>query len=184
MSTSPTLPTGPLEHIAIDYEALRAEGMRLLGRLAGAQWTDFNAHDPGVTILEQLCYAITDLALSHLTTRSPTCSPAPTSRSPCPARPRSSPATRSPRPTCASSSSTIDGRPQRRDRAARRARAPVYSRPRQRRAAHLPDPSDPAARPVQLAGLHRVLLQADDRLRPPSSRSSGSPPPCTPPRPR
>src|SRR5690606_12730294 len=26
-----------------------------------AQWTDFNTHDPGITILEQLCYAITDL---------------------------------------------------------------------------------------------------------------------------
>ena len=61
MSTSPTLPTGPLEHLAMDYARLREEGIRLLGRLAGEQWTDFNAHDPGVTILEQLCYAITDL---------------------------------------------------------------------------------------------------------------------------
>ncbi|MCI5137039.1 MAG: hypothetical protein D3922_01180, partial [Candidatus Electrothrix sp. AR1] len=29
--------------------------------MAGQLWTDFNAHDPGITILEQLCYAITDL---------------------------------------------------------------------------------------------------------------------------
>jgi hypothetical protein len=63
MSTAyPTLPIGPFEHIALDYEALRAEGLRLLGRLTGAQWTDHNVHDPGVTILEQLCYAITELA--------------------------------------------------------------------------------------------------------------------------
>lgn len=62
MTTSPTLPTGPFEHLALDYARLREEGIRLLGRLAGRQWTDFNAHDPGVTILEQLCYAITDLA--------------------------------------------------------------------------------------------------------------------------
>jgi hypothetical protein len=45
----------------MDYARLRAEGLELLGRLAGAQWTDFNTHDPGITILEQLCYAITDL---------------------------------------------------------------------------------------------------------------------------
>ena len=45
----------------MDYAALRAAGIGLLERLAGQQWTDFNAHDPGITILEQLCYAITDL---------------------------------------------------------------------------------------------------------------------------
>ncbi|MCA9636249.1 MAG: hypothetical protein KC420_09515, partial [Myxococcales bacterium] len=61
MTDARTLPTGPLEHLAMDYARLRAEGIRLLERLAGDQWTDFNAHDPGITILEQLCYAITDL---------------------------------------------------------------------------------------------------------------------------
>ncbi len=61
-SNFPTLPTGPFEHVALDYARLRAEGIRLLGRLTGQQWTDFNTHDPGITILEQLCYAITDLA--------------------------------------------------------------------------------------------------------------------------
>ena len=34
----------------------------MLGRLAGERWSDFNTHDPGITILEALCYAITDLA--------------------------------------------------------------------------------------------------------------------------
>lgn len=61
-SQFPTLPTGPLPHLAMDYGALRAEGLRLLGRLGGQQWTDYNTHDPGITILEQLCYAITELA--------------------------------------------------------------------------------------------------------------------------
>jgi hypothetical protein len=60
-SGAPTLPVGPLPHPALDYAALRAEGLRLLGRLAGSQWTDFNVHDPGITLLEQLCLAITDL---------------------------------------------------------------------------------------------------------------------------
>lgn len=58
----PTLSTAPHEHIALDYAALHREGIRQLERLAARQWTDFNAHDPGITILEQLCYAITDLA--------------------------------------------------------------------------------------------------------------------------
>lgn len=34
----------------------------MLQELAGEAWTDYNAHDPGVTLLEQLCYAITDVA--------------------------------------------------------------------------------------------------------------------------
>lgn len=62
MPSSPTIPTSPLPHLAMDYAKLREEGIRHLGRLAGEQWTDFNAHDPGITILEQLCYAITELA--------------------------------------------------------------------------------------------------------------------------
>jgi hypothetical protein len=36
--------------------------LELLGRLCGDQWSDFNSHDPGITILEQLCYALTELA--------------------------------------------------------------------------------------------------------------------------
>ena len=45
----------------MDYAFLRREGIRLLERYGG-RWTDFNTHDPGITILEQVCYAITDLA--------------------------------------------------------------------------------------------------------------------------
>jgi len=64
---APTISTAPAEHLALDYEALRLEGIALLQRLTGHRWTDYNAHDPGITILEQLCYAITDLAyrISH-----------------------------------------------------------------------------------------------------------------------
>lgn len=61
MNPSTTIPTTPLEHPAMDYAFLRREGIRLLERLGSQMWTDFNAHDPGITILEQLCYAITDL---------------------------------------------------------------------------------------------------------------------------
>ena len=59
---SPVIPTGPPPHPAMDYAALRSEAVALLGRLCGSQWTDHNIHDPGITILEQLCFAITDLA--------------------------------------------------------------------------------------------------------------------------
>ena len=61
MSASSSLPLGPFEHVSMDYTHLRQEGLRLLGELAGHQWSDFNTHDPGMTILEQLCYALTDL---------------------------------------------------------------------------------------------------------------------------
>lgn len=45
----------------LDYETLRQQGIAWLEKLAGSEWTDFNAHDPGITILEQVCYALTDL---------------------------------------------------------------------------------------------------------------------------
>lgn len=46
---------------SMDYEALRLEGMKYIERLSSAIWTDYNVHDPGITMLEAICYAITDL---------------------------------------------------------------------------------------------------------------------------
>ncbi len=45
-----------------DFEGLRAEGLRRLQQLSGQIWTDYNLHDPGVTMLEVLCYILTDLS--------------------------------------------------------------------------------------------------------------------------
>ena len=45
-----------------DFVGLRKEGMELIQRLSPDAWTDHNVHDPGVTLLEELCYAITDLS--------------------------------------------------------------------------------------------------------------------------
>ncbi|MGR9577857.1 hypothetical protein [Pandoraea sputorum] len=45
----------------LDFDALRRAGIATLQALCGDRWTDYNLHDPGVTILEQLCYAITEL---------------------------------------------------------------------------------------------------------------------------
>ncbi len=46
----------------MDFELLRKEAISYIQRLSGKIWTDYNTHDPGVTILEVLCYAITDLS--------------------------------------------------------------------------------------------------------------------------
>lgn len=44
------------------FLALRSLGIDYTQALSGKVWTDYNLHDPGVTILEQLCYALTELA--------------------------------------------------------------------------------------------------------------------------
>lgn len=45
----------------MDFAKLREEGIDLIERMAGEVWTDYNTSDPGVTLLESLCYALTDL---------------------------------------------------------------------------------------------------------------------------
>lgn len=47
----------------LDYHFLRKKGIAYIESLGGALWTDYNSHDPGVTMLEMLCYAITDLGM-------------------------------------------------------------------------------------------------------------------------
>ncbi len=61
MSTTSVIPIARPDHPSLDYELLRSEGIQHLENLATELWTDFNAHDPGITLLEVLCYAITDL---------------------------------------------------------------------------------------------------------------------------
>lgn len=45
----------------IDIKQLYREGIDIIQNYSGDHWTDYNEHDPGVTILEQLVFAITDL---------------------------------------------------------------------------------------------------------------------------
>lgn len=47
--------------VATDYASLRQQGIAWLQQLSGDKWTDYNEHDPGVTILEELCYVLTEL---------------------------------------------------------------------------------------------------------------------------
>ncbi|MBL4704592.1 MAG: hypothetical protein JKY54_08730, partial [Flavobacteriales bacterium] len=45
----------------LDFDFLKSEGIKYIESMGGGLWTDFNVHDPGITFLEMLCYAITDL---------------------------------------------------------------------------------------------------------------------------
>jgi uncharacterized protein len=46
---------------SMDYTFLRQEGLQWIEKLTSDIWTDYNTHDPGITFLELLSYAITDL---------------------------------------------------------------------------------------------------------------------------
>ncbi len=47
---------------AEDYVELRKKGFKYVEETGSDIWTDYNNSDPGITILESVCYAITDLA--------------------------------------------------------------------------------------------------------------------------
>jgi hypothetical protein len=57
-----TIPKERTAEPAQDWEKLYALGLNHVQRLAGRIWTDYNLHDPGITTLELLCYALTDLS--------------------------------------------------------------------------------------------------------------------------
>jgi hypothetical protein len=46
-----------------DFAYLREEGMKMLRSIAATSWTDHNVHDPGITLLEAMCYAMTEMGL-------------------------------------------------------------------------------------------------------------------------
>lgn len=45
----------------LNFTRLREASIEYLGELSGKIWTDHNLHDPGITTLEMLCYALLDL---------------------------------------------------------------------------------------------------------------------------
>ncbi len=45
----------------LDFQKLRSSAIAYLGNLSGNIWTDHNVHDPGITTLESIIYAILDL---------------------------------------------------------------------------------------------------------------------------
>src|SRR5688572_32746668 len=62
MADGPSIARQTVLPPALDYGFLRAEGLAHIQRLSSTLWTDHNQHDPGITTLEILCYALTDLA--------------------------------------------------------------------------------------------------------------------------
>ncbi|WP_299464200.1 hypothetical protein [uncultured Microscilla sp.] len=44
-----------------DFDTLRQSGLELIQKLAPTTWTDHNNADPGITLLDQVCYALLDL---------------------------------------------------------------------------------------------------------------------------
>ncbi len=45
----------------LDFTTLRSNAINYLGPITGKYWTDYNIHDPGITTLEVLLYALMDL---------------------------------------------------------------------------------------------------------------------------
>ena len=61
MTDHHTLSTQKPSNPALDYDTLRRIGLAHIEKIGSSIWTDYNIHDPGITILELLCYALTDL---------------------------------------------------------------------------------------------------------------------------
>ncbi|MGK7926393.1 MAG: diguanylate cyclase [Spirulina sp.] len=57
-----TIPKQKNRPLAMDRQQLFEIGRKYIQELSGRIWTDYNLHDPGVTTLELLCYALTDLS--------------------------------------------------------------------------------------------------------------------------
>ncbi len=62
MTAAPTLKRIAPPTVGMDFWQLRREGLDYIIRLGSDFWTDYNLHDPGITMLEVLCFAITDLS--------------------------------------------------------------------------------------------------------------------------
>ena len=52
----------PVLKPAEDFYKLRRDGIGFIEQMASVLWSDYNTHDPGITTLEALCYAMSDLA--------------------------------------------------------------------------------------------------------------------------
>ncbi len=58
-----TIPKNVNTQDDLSFDYLKKLGIDYIESLGSAFWTDYNTHDPGITILEVLSYAITDLGM-------------------------------------------------------------------------------------------------------------------------
>lgn len=63
MVQAPAITSQPPEKASQYFEGLRRDALEQVRKLAGATWSDHNLHDPGITILEAFCYAMTELGM-------------------------------------------------------------------------------------------------------------------------
>ncbi|WP_109302616.1 hypothetical protein [Aquimarina sp. AU474] len=63
IDTNITIPKNVASQDDLDFYFLRKKGIEYISQLGGRLWTDYNSHDPGITILEMLSYAISDLGM-------------------------------------------------------------------------------------------------------------------------
>lgn len=61
MKTGDSFSKNAIEKTSLNFAELREKGIKYLQELGGDIWTDYNLHDPGLTILDQLCYGLTDI---------------------------------------------------------------------------------------------------------------------------
>jgi len=47
--------------LSLDFASLKNEGLAYIREHINSEWTNLNPSDPGITILDQLCYALTEL---------------------------------------------------------------------------------------------------------------------------
>ena len=45
----------------LDFEGLKKVALEYIQKVSSKMWTDHNVHDPGITMLEQICFALVDL---------------------------------------------------------------------------------------------------------------------------
>jgi len=58
-----TIPKKSASEDDLDFFYLRKKGIEYIESFGSKFWTDFNEHDPGITMLEMLCYAVSDLGM-------------------------------------------------------------------------------------------------------------------------
>lgn len=60
MSVAYQIENVPLKE-SMDFRVLKARALKIIQEQSGQEWTNYNPADPGITILDQLCYALTEL---------------------------------------------------------------------------------------------------------------------------
>lgn len=62
MSDSASISSTNSPSNSLDFDSLRKEAIKTTQDASGKKWTDYNIHDPGVTIIEQFSFVLTDIA--------------------------------------------------------------------------------------------------------------------------